>query len=113
MDRKKSLEINSIRGEKVKLVNIDGLGSFENELSGQIESQQNVNSCVLMLDKELLYNKMTIKTLNITTRHKSGNLNKLRLKGVRRIFNIPPIIAVNVIGSNNCVSFRAEIKMIK
>ena len=98
-----------IQDKRVKLSHIDGLGDFNKSLLGVVISQQDKNNCKIKLDEKLIYKNAEAQELIVTARHRGYDLNKILVGGIRKIFNIPPIIAVNVYDSNNKIGFRAEI----
>ncbi|MBF0386174.1 MAG: hypothetical protein HQL27_09960 [Candidatus Omnitrophica bacterium] len=102
-----------IKGKKVKLTNIDGLGNFAEDLQGVVKSQSDQNNCCIKLDKDLHWKNMIITQLNVSARHIGHDLNKIIPRGFRKAFNLLPIIAVNVFDDDDKIGFMAEIVLIK
>lgn len=102
-----------ILNKRVKLTNVDGLGkTFIENIFGTVISQSDINTCRIRLDKVLNDEEHSTGELIITARHEGFNLNKIVPRGMRKLLNMPPVVAVNATDDSEKIRFIAEIKLL-
>lgn len=101
-----------LRNKRVRLSSIDGMGEFPPEyILGVVTECNNPCKCRIKLEKALDYQGQTFKELNVYTRHEGYSLEKIFKRGIKKLFNITNIVAVNVFDDDDKIRFVAEIEL--